>query len=71
MFLSAAKRTFALAHAMLTGCAVHQPFLVHTRQLVAVLNFLLFAFHSYNITHFYHKVKRFSQKGIHIETESQ
>ena len=58
MFFSAAKRTFTLAHAMHTRRAAHKAVFVRARQLVAVLNFLLSAFHSYNITHFYHKVKR-------------
>ena len=58
MFFSAAKRTLTLAHAMHTRRAAHKAVLVRARQLVAVLDLFLLAFHSYNITHFYHKVKR-------------
>ena len=39
----AAKRSFSLLNAMLTGCAAHQPISIHTR-------FDFLNFHSYNVT---------------------
>jgi hypothetical protein len=39
----AAKGSFSLLNAMLTGCAAHQPISIHTR-------FDFLAFHSYNVT---------------------
>ena len=45
------KAALALLHTMDTRRAAHKAVLVRARQLVAVLDFFLLAFHSYNITH--------------------
>ena len=74
MFFSAAKRAFALLHAMLAGSGVHQTVFVDSSFHSLFQPFpKLLKLHVINITRNRKKVKRKSRKVIHNcnETKSQ